>query len=145
MIEGIAMLTVLTGMGIYFVKSTDIPKDLIERSQRSQSETKEIAFSTQKKYSFPTAKTALNETNIQKVEVVNLQTREKEIAAKEYQRKIAKQKIIQMKTLKIDELTLLITSLEQELRENNERNVEIQNEIDKAINELTKLQQEIMA
>jgi hypothetical protein len=145
MIEGIAMLTVLTGMGIYFVKSTDIPKDLIERSQRSQSETKENTFSTQKKYSFPTAKTASNETNIQKVEVVDLQTREKEIAAKEYQRKIAKQKIIQMKTLKIDELTLLITSLEQELRENNERNVEIQNEIDKAINELTKLQQEIMA
>ena len=28
MLEGIAMLTVLAGLGLYFVKSTDIPKDM---------------------------------------------------------------------------------------------------------------------
>ena len=136
MIEAIGMITVLAGMGIYFVKSTDLPKDLKDRAERNNSATTQVSNTqTKKKYAFPQSGNVIsNENKITKSDYMN-----------ELELKLKKQKIIDAKNKKIDELTILITALEQELKDNVARNVEIQKQIDTAMAELISLKNSIMA
>lgn len=136
MIEAIGMITVLAGMGIYFVKSTDLPKDLKDRSERHNSTSNQVTNNQSiKRYAFPqNGNGSTIENKITKLDSVN-----------ELELKLKKQKIIDAKNKKIDELTILITALEQELKENKARNTEIQKQIDTAMAELISLKKSIIA
>jgi hypothetical protein len=129
------MLTVLAGMGIYFVKSTDLPKDMKDRSSLLKQESLKNPASAQKKYSFPTNTTAAK--TAQKLEN-NIDLKRAEEATK-----ILAAKRLEKITLiekEIDTLTLTITALEQELKANNARNAEIQAEIDRHLETLARLE-----
>lgn len=135
MVEGIAMLTVLAGMGIYFVRSTDLPKDMKDRSALLKQESLRNPSSTQKKYSFPTNATAVK--TAQKLEN-NLDLKRAEEATKILAAKRLEK--IALIEKEIDTLTLTITALEQELKANNARNAEIQAEIDRHLETLARLE-----
>ena len=114
------MLEILMGlslaiMGIYFFKSTDLPKELTERSAqlRSQENYSQNVVSTNKPFS----------KNITLPKVTVDHAAEKALINK-----------------KINELTLTITTLEQELNVNKSRNNEIQRQIDTHLLTLNNLQ-----
>ena len=125
-------------MGFYFFKSTDLPQDLKDRSAQSRAElasnpiikTKRMAFDTQ-----VTTKVAV------KSEIKNsIQVLDENQAAKLAQLEAhTKQLEIKQRAQAIDELTLKITELEQELKINNARNAEILAEIETHMNTLAKL------
>ena len=120
MLEGIMAIS-LVMMGIYFFKSTDLPKEMKDRSAQMEKET--IAVS-KKKMAYTTLK---NNTSVEiKVES-----------------KKSNQTLIDLHNKAIDELTLKITTLEQEMKSNNERNAEIQKEIDTHLESLRLLNEKI--
>jgi outer membrane lipopolysaccharide assembly protein LptE/RlpB len=129
MVEELAMVSVLAGMGIYFVKSTDLPKDLKERSRILETEN------------------ARNQnTQKSKIYSPSISTESKTVAKDEIDltlKKIQEERILKDYLASIDNeislLTLKITSLEQEIKDNNERNVIIQNEIDQNLKKLDEL------
>lgn len=108
MLEGLMALSLVL-MGVYFVKSTDLPKELKDRSAQMRNETQNITVN-KRKMAFPAGE-------------------EKKSAAIEI-KKQNNQALIDLHNKAIDELTLKITTLEQELKANNERNAEIQKMID---------------
>lgn len=149
MLEGIAMLTVLAGMGVYFVKSTDIPKDMKDRSAQSKANFGETLAVAPKRYAFDSKAVAKTEKKIevrtQSISIADL--KEKSDAAKlaEIEKHIKRQSLLALQNQKIDELTLLITSLEQEIRENNDRNAEIQAQINIHLESLRLLKESVLA
>jgi hypothetical protein len=104
MLELITLIAVLTGLGIYVVKSADLPKNLKERSTFLEAEARNNQELTNKKFNFP--------NNKSQIKIV-------------VDQKIAKKQ----KQNEIDALTLKITALEQEIKVNNDRNAEIYQEI----------------
>ncbi len=118
MLELIAMITVLTGLGIYVVKSADLPKNLKERSAFLEAEARNNPELTTKKFNFPSNKT---------------------LTTKAIDQKILKQQ----KQNEIDALTLKITSLEQEIKANNNRNADIYQEISLLLKRLEELNLEV--
>lgn len=147
MLEGIAMLTVLAGMGFYFIKSTDIPKDMKDRSAQSRSNYGDSVATAPKRYAFDKkiVTETKSETRVQSISVAEL--KEKSDAAKlaEIEKHIKRQSLLALQNQKIDELTLLITSLEQEIKENNSRNAEIQAQINVHLETLRLLQDSLLA
>jgi septal ring factor EnvC (AmiA/AmiB activator) len=137
----IAMLITLALMGIYFIKSTDLPKDLKERSAQNMSESR----NQPSKYSSGPLKFTLPKTSdeapAQEVKSVaasiNEKQREIKLAEMKLERKI---KEIQITNEEIDRLTLTITALELEIKVNNEKNAEIEALIDVHLISLQKLQ-----
>lgn len=124
MLEGL-MAVSLVLMGIYFVKSTDLPKDMKDRSTQME-KTPLANINTKKKMVFPVANATIN------AEIKN------EI-------KNSNKTLLDLHNKAIDELTLKITTLEQELKVNNARNAEIQKEIDTHLNSLLLLNEKISA
>lgn len=117
------MLTCLAVMGFYFFKSTDLPKELKERSAQFHSET--ATKPSVSKFPSPIIipnQMALTELNLRK--------------------KAAELKI---HNAELDQLTLTITALEQELKTNKERNLEIQTLIDQHLISLQKLHNKIQS
>lgn len=108
MLEGLMALSLVL-MGVYFVKSTDLPKELKDRSTQMRNETQSVTVN-KRKMAFPVVE-------------------EKKSVAIEI-KKQNNQALIDLHNKAIDELTLKITTLEQELKANNERNAEIQKMID---------------
>ncbi len=108
MIEALMGLSLIL-MGVYFVKSTDLPKELKERSAQHRNETSTKTSDKRK---------MVYATEIKKTIAVN------ELNSKN------NQSLIELHNRAIDDLTLKITSLEQQLRANNEKNAEIQKMID---------------
>lgn len=137
MIEGIAMLTVLAGMGVYFVKSTDLPKDMRDRSAQFKNEGPVTA---KKKYSFPTGNTIAATTTATKS--VKLENNLDLKRAEEATKLLAAKRLEKIALIdkEIDSLTLTITALEQEMKANNARNTEIQLEIDRHLQTLARLE-----
>lgn len=150
MFEGIAMCVALLGMGIYFVKSTDLPKDMKDRSAQFRANTPVMTNAPAKKYSFPVVSDVNSSTqqisvqrDIQRDIQRDLQTSQVslEVMAQEklLQEKLLQEKLqldeaklqakIALHNQKIDQITLLITTLEQQLKDNHERNALIQNQI----------------
>lgn len=118
------MITVLTGMGVYFIKSADLPKELKERQAILDRESKTTGI-RQSKMKF----------NLEKKEV-------KKVANVKLEQKIEKKIDLDAINREIDEVTFKVTSLEQEIRDNNLRNELIKKEIDRLLvrlEELTKL------
>ncbi len=137
MVEGIAMLTVLAGMGFYFVKSTDLPKDMKARSEQLKQDTLRNPVVNQKKYSFPTANATSVIAQATKLEDNTALKKAEEATKLLAQKRLEKIALIDKE---IDTLTLTITALEQELKINNARNAEIQLEIDRHLETLARLE-----
>lgn len=143
MLEGLAMCITLVAMGIYFIKSTDIPQDMRDRSAQLRSQSPEV-LTAPKKYSFPIEKDrlqVLQEKQEKLLRVTQQESDEKllEIKSRDRQVKIA------LLNKKIDETTLLITALEQELKENNEKNSSIQAQINRHLEILRTLKDTVIA
>lgn len=156
MLEGIAMLTVLAGMGVYFIKSTDIPKDMKERSAQMRATYGDQLTTVPKRYAFDkkintaAAKVEIKaekkiETRIQSLSVAELKEKSDAEKLAEIEKHIKRQSLIALQNQKIDELTILITSLEQEIKENNSRNAEIQKQIDAHLETLAVLKAQVIA
>ena len=133
MIE-VVMCICLTIMGIYFFKSTDLPKELKERSAQMKAETGPVMAAVPRKMNLPKvkeiSKTAELEINQAKLVEMNL---------------LKKAAELKLHNAAIDKLTLTITTLEQEIRVNNERNGEIQKLIDSHLVSLKLLQEKIIS
>lgn len=114
----VGMIISLTVMGIYFFKSTDLPKELTDRSTQLRNET--VSIQPQKKVLMSYPKAELKQENI-----------------------IDKSIEINLLNKEIDRLTMEITSLEQEIVANNEQNVEIQLKIDSQLVSLQLLHKRI--
>ena len=129
MIE-IAICVCLTIMGIYFVKSTDLPKELTERSTQTKIESPKHIPCSPKKMTFvkEISNTETNGMDQAELEIRNNQKREAEL---------------RFHNDEIDKLTLLITTLEQEIKVNNENNSQIQKTIDSHLITLQILQEKI--
>lgn len=125
MVIELGMVSVLTGMGVYFVKSTDLPKDLKSRSE--QMKLQSTNQSTQYKPKF----------NFEKIQNKTIITEKVVIDTEIEMQKNLELRLEQEKEM--NALTLKITTLEQEIRDNNQRNAEILLEIDNYLNQLEKL------
>src|SRR4051812_36928431 len=101
----IGMILSLALMGFYFFKSTDLPKELQELKERSaQMQSQNGNIEIKMKPAFP------------KVELKSNQDLESKLSAMKQQKKI---KDIALLNAEIDRLTLEITTLEQEIKDNN--------------------------
>ena len=150
MIEGIAMLTVLAGLGFYFVKSTDIPTDMKEKSAKMKATYGDNPVAVApKKYAFdtkaPSQKKSKIEDSIPALPYEELKKQSEVTKLAEIERYVKRQSLIALQNKKIDELTLLITSLEQEIKLNNSKNSEIQAQIDTHFIALRILQESVIA
>lgn len=124
------MVLTLAIMGVYFFKSTDLPKDLKERSIQLQAESSQQSTSKTLRITLP--------------KELKCNSIENNLDAKLGEMKIQKKlKEIQVLNLEIDSLTMTITTLEQEIKENNERNNEIQSIIDSHLTRLQLLQVQV--
>lgn len=127
----ILMGLTLAVMGVYFFKSTDLPKDLKERSAMLQAEAGQSSTSKTLRMTLPK-------------EVLKTPVLSKDLDAKLAEMKIQKnQRELQLLNLEIDKLTIEITTLEQEIKLNNKRNNEIQAVIDSHLISLQLLQEKI--
>lgn len=143
MLEGLAMFAALAAMGIYFVKSTDLPKDMKERSAQLRASTP-MMTSAPKRYSFPTDADKLQAIQ-EKQDLLMKQNTEEEQTKLAEAKKREKQIMIALHHKKIDELTLLITTLEQEIKDNHERNIIIQTQINAHLETLRLLKEKHIA
>ncbi len=115
-------ICLLGAMGLYIMKSADLPQELKDRSKNFKTENSESQKTTFK------------------VAIPNIQPK---IVTKATNSIIQKEVEISLLNKKIDKLTLEITSLELEIKVNNEKNLEIQKVIDERLTELAKLQQKL--
>ena len=146
MFEGITMLTVLAGLGIYFVKSTDIPKDMKEKSAQMRATYGNTSLTAApKKYAFD-KKTVVNSESLPPAfSLEELKNKTEASKRAEIEKYVKRQSLVALQNQKIDELTLLITSLEQEIKENNSKNADIQIQIDTHLEALRNLQESVIA
>lgn len=146
MLEGIAMLTVLAGMGFYFVKSTDIPKDMRDKSAQMRATYGDTSIAVApKRYAFDKKMASSTENKIQSLSVAQIKEQSDAAKLAEIEKHIKRQSLIALQNQKIDELTVLITSLEQEIKENNSRNAEIQAQINIHLETLRLLKESVIA
>jgi 3-deoxy-D-manno-octulosonic-acid transferase len=135
MIE-IAMAICLTIMGIYFFKSTDLPKELKERSAQMKAESANMSSTLVAPRKMDYSKSIstqiknANQFNQSKLEEMHLRKKAAEL---------------KIHNDAIDQLTLTITTLEQEIRINNEKNSEIQSLIDSHLISLQMLQEKVIS
>lgn len=129
----------LGSMGFYMVKSSDLSKELKDRRQQNQHEyaaleriknkpfqisLKEVS-SSKKKSEIKTISVQKTAAVVNKIEKVN--NTEKRLSLNK----------------QIDQLTVEITSLEQEIKANTRKNLEIQSLISSRLDELERLQKEL--
>lgn len=126
MIEAIAMVSVLAGMGIYVVKSADLPKELKDRVAARGSIEQTINYKP--KFNFDKK---INNDEV-KVVVKEVVKAELKVPAKPKIDLVAVEK-------EINDITLKVTTLEQEIKDNNQRNSEIQSLIDSHLDRLVEL------
>jgi hypothetical protein len=131
MIE-VVMGICLTIMGIYFFKSTDLPKELKERSAQMKAETGQMVTSVPKKMNLPKEVSKAASLKMTQAKLVEINLLKKAAELKLY-------------NAEIDKLTLTITTLEQEIRVNNSKNGEIQKLIDSHLVNLQLLQEKIIS
>ncbi len=123
-------------MGFYFFKSTDLPKDMKERSAQLRAEAASNPILRTKKMAFDSVATNVTKADIKtSIKVLDDNQAAKLAQLEAHKKQLEMQKRAQM----IDELTLKITALEQELKLNNARNAEIMAEIDSHMATLAEL------
>lgn len=126
MLEIGLFIGLLGSMGFYMIKSSDLSKELKDKRQMHQNEYATLQTKNNKSFQISMNKIpSAKKKNIEKLSVDNSEIRDA-IASK------------------IDLLTVEITTLEQEIKANNARNLEIQTLISARLNELEKLQNELV-
>jgi hypothetical protein len=138
MIEAFMCVT-LAAMGFYFFKSTDLPKDMKNRSALLHAESIQNPIVRQKKMAFDSVATKVKSDAKSEMRTT-IKILDDNQAAKLAQLDAHKRELeMRQRALVIDDLTLKITALEQELKLNSARNAEILAEIDTHMNTLTRL------
>ena len=130
----IFMVITLAGMGIYFFKSTDLPKELKEKNAQRQNESSSMPnnfSSTPLKFTFP-------KSEVKVASVDN--NRDTKLAELKLQKKVKETQLLKEE---IDQLTLIISNLDLELVANYEKRLDIQSLIDKHFLSLQLLQEKI--
>ena len=147
----LGLLAALIGsMGVYMMKSSELPQDLKNRSAQFRTEydilknqKKSLKISMNK--IAPSKKKAVKNvttTATAKDNTANLiQEAKIDLAKAKIQRN---QLLTQELNLKIDQLTLEITALEQQIKINNQKNAEIQVQINSRLAELDLAQRQLM-
>lgn len=124
------MIITLAIMGLYFFKSTDLSKDMKNRSAQLKAESIHSPAVRIKKMAF--------ENNSEAKDINSII--DKKVAEKLVQLDLHKKELeIITRAKEIDELTLKITTLEQELKNNSARNAEIVAEIETHMKALARL------
>lgn len=146
----LGLLAALIGsMGVYIMKSSDLPQDQKNRSAQFQSEydilknqKKSLKISMNK--IAPAKKSQVTKVAATKTNVVTeekIQEAKVDLAKAKVQRN---QLLVQELNLKVDQLTLEITALEQQIKTNNQKNAEIQLQINNRLAELDLAQRQLM-
>ncbi|MBC7427410.1 MAG: hypothetical protein H7336_02285 [Bacteriovorax sp.] len=135
MIEALMCVT-LAVMGFYFFKSTDLPKDMKDRSAQLHAESKANPIVLTKRMAFDAKATTEIKTEIKNTIKVLDDNQAAKLAKLEAHKKELE---MRQRAQVIDELTLKIIVLEQELKTNNARNAEILAEIDTHMEILARL------
>jgi hypothetical protein len=135
----LGMIICLALMGIYFFKSTDLPKELKERSARHESSVG-AQQSFKPKMSFPKDSKDSKDEAIITGPTDEQKDAEAKLHAMKYQKKL---KDIAQLQIEIDQLTLEITTLEQQIKNNNAKNAEVQQQIELRLVTLMELQMKI--
>ncbi|MBC7713076.1 MAG: hypothetical protein H7177_07040 [Rhizobacter sp.] len=126
MIEALMGVT-LVAMGFYFFKSTDLPKDMKDRSAQLRAESASNPIIRTKRMAFDSKATSAVKAEIKNTIKVLDDNQAAKLAKLEAHKKELE---MRQRAQVIDELTMKITALEQELKTNNTRNAEILAEID---------------
>lgn len=118
MIEEFAMISTLAGMGIYFIKSADLPKELKERNDLLQEEKKKNpeAFGSKKLDFNKIAQRSNTRERKSRVSIGNYTTKE------------------------VNKLTDEVSTLEQQLEFNNKKNQEIKKLIETNLHKISNIQ-----
>lgn len=127
----IVMVITLALMGVYFFKSTELPKDLRERSAQLEASSSKTNETVKLRMTLP--KSSVDS-------IINTKDLELKLVEMKLQKNLVETKLI---NAEIDRLTLIITTLEQELKINNAKNNEIQGTIDAHLVRLAELQKKI--
>lgn len=147
----LGLLAALIGsMGVYMMKSSELPQDLKNRSAQFQTEY-DILKNQKKSLKISMNKIAPSKKNAVKKVVTTSSVKDNSAALIEDAKiDLAKAKIqrnqllTQELNLKIDQLTLEITALEQQIKINNQKNAEIQVQINNRLAELDLTQRQLM-
>lgn len=147
----LGLLAALIGsMGVYMMKSSELPQDLKNRSAQFQTEY-DILKNQKKSLKISMNKIAPSKKNAVKKVVTTSSVKDNSAALiKDAKIDLAKAKIqrnqllTQELNLKIDQLTLEITALEQQIKINNQKNAEIQVQINNRLAELDLTQRQLM-
>ena len=140
------MFTVLAGLGFYFVKSTDIPKDMKEKSAQMRATYGDTSFAAPtKRYAFDKKMTTSSDNLPPSFSIEELKKQTEASKLAEIEKYIKRQSLIAVQNKKIDELTMLITSLEQEIKANNSKNSDIQAQIDGYLEALREIQESVIS
>ena len=126
MLEAVMCLS-LAAMVTYFFKSTDLPKDMKNRSAQTKSESQN--------YVVQPKKMAIPQNLVKQPTIIDDSKAEKLALLEKHKRELE----IKQRAQQIDDLTLKITALEQELKVNQARNAEILAEIDAHMAKLKEL------
>jgi hypothetical protein len=118
MIEEFAMISTLAGMGIYFIKSADLPKELKERNDLLQEEKKKNpeAFGSKKLDFNKIAQRSNTRERKPRVSIGNYTAKE------------------------VNKLTDEVSTLEQQLEFNNKKNQEIKKLIETNLHKISNIQ-----
>jgi hypothetical protein len=118
MIEEFAMVSALAGMGIYFIKSSDLPKELKERNDLLQEEKKKNpeAFGSRKLDYNKIAQRKNTREKKSRISIGNYTTKE------------------------VNKLTDEVSSLEQQLELNNKKNQDIKKLIETNLHKISSIQ-----
>jgi hypothetical protein len=119
MIEEFAMVSALAGMGIYFIKSADLPKELKERNDLLQEEKKKNpeAFGSKKlDFNKISQRSNLREKKQSRVSIGNYTAKE------------------------VNKLTDEVSTLEQQLEINNKKNQELKKLIESNLHKISSIQ-----
>lgn len=147
----LGLLAALIGsMGVYMMKSSELPQDLKNRSAQFQTEydilknqKKSLKISMNK--IAPSKKTAVKKvvttSTVKDNSAALIEDAKIDLAKAKIQRN---QLLTQELNLKIDQLTLEITALEQQIKNNNQKNAEIQVQINNRLAELDLTQRQLM-
>lgn len=147
----LGLLAALIGsMGVYMMKSSELPQDLKNRSAQFQTEY-DILKNQKKSLKISMNKIAPSKKNAVKKVVTTSSVKDNSATLIEDAKiDLAKAKIqrnqllTQELNLKIDQLTLEITALEQQIKINNQKNAEIQVQINNRLAELDLTQRQLM-
>lgn len=147
----LGLLAALIGsMGVYMMKSSELPQDQKNRSAQFQTEY-DILKNQKKSLKISMNKIAPAKKHaVKKVEATTAIKDNSAALIQEAKIDLAKAKIqrnqllAQELNLKIDQLTLEITALEQQIKVNNQKNAEIQVQINNRLAELDLTQRQLM-